>query len=154
MCRFNYGRFTHKNVNVGALLRTHMLAKRMPLTQALQCGINVALLAQCGITISELARIYMLEDIIRVLKPDWQAFKALRFSPQLLVDVVGLPLIVLYDLLGMRAWHLLEFDISREALRRVLGASGWALMRVNELFWPSERLAVYADNDDDDDDDE
>jgi hypothetical protein len=80
----------------------------------------------------------MLEDIIRMLQLDWLTFKLLRFTPLMLVDVTAMPLIVLYDVFNMRAWHLLEFDLSRETVAAVLGESGRALMRVNLNLWPAK----------------
>lgn len=111
----------------------------MSLPQAIQCGVDAPLLALGGVRIDELARVYLLEDVVRLLALDWRLLKALSFTPRMLARVDDMPLIVLYAELGVRAHHLLEFNVSRENLAAWLGESGRELLRVDMNFWPSMR---------------
>jgi hypothetical protein len=137
-CIFDYGFSPEQLSRTAGRIRGNVIGQRMALVQAVDCGITATLLAFVGITLAELTPRYLLEDILAHLKPDWTTFKLLQFSPLMLTDVANMPLIVLYDLLGLRAHHLYEYDLSRETLSAALGESGVALLRARMELWPSK----------------
>jgi hypothetical protein len=137
---YNYDVSLRKRQELARAIRINVFAQRMPLAQAVQCGVSAALLAFVLITFTDLLRVYVLEDIIATLGLDWRLTKLLGFSPLMLTDTENLPIIVLYDELKLRAQHLFEFDISRETLEATLGDSGCALFSVNLALWPNKLI--------------
>jgi len=139
-CTFDYGTSASRIENLASQLRINMLRRRMPLVQAVECGVTGTLLAFAGIRLDELLPIYLLEELLALMHIDWPKFKLLDFSPLMLASVTDLPIIVLYDRLGMRASHLFEFTVAREALEAALGESGVALLRLRLECWPTRVL--------------
>lgn len=136
--RFYYGMSSERRESLATRLRINMLARRMPLMQARECGVDGTLLAYAGLRLSELLPVYLLEELLTGLGIDWPTLKALDFSPLMLVDIANVPLITLYDSVQLRGSHLFEYDsVSREALEAALGETGVALLRLNLDVWPS-----------------
>lgn len=139
-CTFDYGIPTERLNEFATQFRINVLGRRVPLPQAVECGVTGALLALIGIQLPELLALYLLEDVVAMLRIDWLTLKLLKFSPLLLADTGSLPLIVLHDLVGLTASHLFEFELPREALELTLGESGVALLRLNGALWPKRRV--------------
>lgn len=135
---YDYGVSFRKRQELARALRINVLGQRMPLTQALECGVSAPLLVFTLITLTDLLRVYVLEDLITALDLDWRLLKLLGFSPIMLADTERMPIVVLYDELALRAQQLFEFDLSRETIEATLGDSGCALFALNLAMWPAK----------------
>lgn len=128
---YDYGISPQRRAALRERITNNLLARKVPLSIVLECGVDAPLLAFAGISVQQLVESskYALEDVVETLRLDWPMLRALQFTPWLLRRPAQFPLIVLYDKLRFTRFHIYEFaSIDAASARLILADPRCALL--------------------------
>jgi hypothetical protein len=129
------------NKDIVTLLRAQIdgmfLHKRLPLSIARKCGVDVSTLILVGHSISTLVYYhnYLFEDVLLDLQLTWPLLLKLEFSPEMLTVTTHYSAVALYDLLDVRAQQLFDFYRNGDQIGACLGIEGSQLFDIRREVW-------------------